>query len=110
MSIGYITSGGGTMSGHQAACDCVAVEDFLAEFSKTLPLPEAKGDAKAANVIDRTILVIKNLRAPREKKRDVADETKRATENWTGLKDMIAEIPADDATKGAFFATDPVTW
>ena len=110
MSIGYITNGGGTMSGHQATRDCVAVEDFLAEFSKTLPLPEANGDAKAANVIDRTILVIKNLRAPREKKSDLADETKRATENWTRLKDLIAEIPAEDAKKVAFFATDPVSW
>src|SRR5260370_35860785 len=43
MSIGYITNGGGTMSGHQARRDAVAVEDFLAEFSQKLPLPEAKG-------------------------------------------------------------------
>src|SRR6266481_6914932 len=58
MSIGYITNGGGTMSGHQATRDCVAVEDFLAEFSKSLPLPDANGDAKAGNVIDRTIALI----------------------------------------------------
>src|SRR5260370_21527557 len=51
MSIGYITNGGGSMSGHQARRDAVAVEDFLAEFSQRLPLPEAKGDAKAGNVI-----------------------------------------------------------
>jgi hypothetical protein len=43
--------------------DCAAVEDFLAELSKNLPLPEGKGDAKTGKVIDDTILVIKNLHA-----------------------------------------------
>src|SRR5438128_163360 len=42
MSIGYITNGGGTMSGHQATRDSVAVENFLAELSTSLPFPEAK--------------------------------------------------------------------
>jgi len=75
-----------------------------------VPLPEAKGDAKAGNVIDHTISVIKTLRAARDQKTDLANEIKRATENWTDLKNMIAEIPADDAKKIAFFATDPVSW
>lgn len=110
MSIGYITNGGGTMSGHQATRDSVAVEDFLAELSKSLPFPEAKGDEKAANVIDCTISIIKNLRAPRDQKSELAERVKSAVEDWTRLKDMIAEIPVDDAKKIAYFATDPVSW
>jgi len=110
MSIGYITNGGGTMSGHQATRDSVAVEDFLAELSKSLPFPEAKGDEKAANVIDRTISIIKNLRAPRDQKSELAERVKSAVQDWTRLKDMIAEIPVDDAKKIAYFATDPVSW
>jgi len=110
MSIGYITNGGGTMSGHQATRDSVAVEDFLAELSKSLAFPEAKGDEKAANVIDRTISIIKNLRAPRDQKSELAEQVKSAVEHWTRLKDMIAEIPVDDAKKIAYFATDPVSW
>jgi hypothetical protein len=110
MSIGYITNGGGTMSGHQATRDSVAVEDFLAELSKSLPFPEAKGDEKAANVIDRTISIIKNLRAPRDQKSELAERVKSAVEDWTRLKDIIAEIPVDDAKKIAYFATDPVSW
>ena len=62
MSIGYITNGGGTMSGHQATRDSAAVEDFLAKMSKSLPFPDAKGDPNADNVIDHTIALIKNLR------------------------------------------------
>jgi hypothetical protein len=110
MSIGYITNGGGTMSGHQATRDCVAVENFLAELSESLPFPEAKGDKNAANVIDRTISVIKNLRAPRDQKSELAERVKSAVQDWTRLKDMIVEIPLDDAKKIAYFATDPVSW
>ena len=110
MSIGFISNGGGTMSGHQARRDAVAVEDFLAELSERLPLPDAHGDAKAGNVIDRTIALIKNLRAPREQKADLAQRVKSAVEDWTNLKHMIEKIPAEDAKKIAFFATDPVSW
>lgn len=110
MSIGYITNDGGTMSGHQARRDSVAVEDLLAEMSKTLPLPEAKGDPKELEVIDRTIALIKNLRAPRDQKSQLAERVKSATESWANLKDMIAEIPAEDAKKTAYFVTDPVSW
>ena len=46
MSRGYITNGGGTMSGHQATRDSVAVEDFLAELSKSLPFPEKRWPKK----------------------------------------------------------------
>ena len=110
MSIGYITNGGGTMSGHQATRDSAAVEDFLAEMSRSLPFANAKGDPNADKVIDHTIALIKNLRAPREQKSDLAERVKSATENWTQLKYMIDEISADDAKKIAFFATDPVSW
>ena len=110
MSIGYITNGGGTMSGHQAKRDSAAVEDFLAEMSKSLPFPDAKGDPNANKVVDRTIALIKSLRAPREQKSDLAERAKSATESWTHLKHMIDEIPADEAKKIAFFATDPVSW
>src|SRR5262249_41087943 len=47
MSLGFITNNGGTMSGHQARRDSVAVEDFLSEMSKSLPFPDGKGDPKA---------------------------------------------------------------
>ena len=110
MSIGFITNNGGTMSGHQATRDAVAVEDFLAGFSKSLPFPEAKGDEKAANVIERTISIIKNLRAAREQRSELAKQDNSAVEDWTSLKQMIAEIPSDDAKKIAYFATEPVSW
>ena len=110
MSIGFITNNGGTMSGHQATRDAVAVEDFLAGFSKSLPFPEAKGDEKAANVIERTISIIKNLRAPREQRSELGKQVNSAVEDWTSLKDMIAEIPSDDAKKIGYFATEPVSW
>jgi hypothetical protein len=110
MLIGFITNNGGTMSGHQARRDAVAVEDFLAEISKSLPFPDAHGDAKAGNVIDRTIALIKNLHAPREQKAELSDRVKSAVEVWTNLKHMLDEIPDADAKKIAFFATDPVSW
>jgi hypothetical protein len=110
MSMGFITNNGGTMSGHQARRDSVAVEDFLGEMSKTLPLPEAKGDPKALEVIDRTIALIKELKADRNQKSELAERVKSATESWTNLRDMIAEIPAENARKIVYFATDPVSW
>jgi hypothetical protein len=109
-SLGFITNNGGTMSGHQARRDSVAVEDFLAEMSKNLPLPEAKGDPKALEVIDRTIALIKKLKADRNQKSELAERVKSAIEDWTRLKEMVEQIPAEDARKIAFFATDPVSW
>jgi len=110
MSLGFITNNGGTMSGHQARRDSVAVEDFLSEMSKSLPFPDGKGDPRALEVIDRTIGLIKKLKADRNQKSELADRVKSAIEDWTRLKDMIAEIPAENAKKIAFFATDPVSW
>jgi hypothetical protein len=110
MSIGFITNGGGTMSGHQARRDAAEIEDFLADLSKSLPFPDAHGDPKAGEVIDRTIKVIKNLRAEKEQKAELAERVKGAVEAWTNLKQMIEQVPANDAKKIAFFATDPVSW
>jgi hypothetical protein len=114
-SLAYTINGGGTMYVHGEKRDCAAVEDFLAELSKSLPLPESKGDAKAGKVIDETILVIKNLKSrddlgDKKSKRALADEIKGVIEHWTSLKYMIAEIPAEDAKEIAAFATDPVSW
>lgn len=110
MAIGFITNGGGTMSGHQARRDAAAVEDFLADLSKSLPFPDAHGDPKAGEVIDRTVKLIKNLRAEKEQKAELAERVKGAVGAWTNLKQMIDQIPANDAKKIAFFATDPVSW
>ena len=110
MSLGFITNNGGTMSGHQARRDSVAVEDFLSEMSKSLPFPDDKGDPKTLEVIDRTIALIEKLKADRNQKSELAERVKSAIEDWTRLKDMIAEIPAENAKKIAFFATDPVSW
>ncbi len=113
-SLAYTINGGGTMYSHGEKRDCAAVEDFLAEFSKSLPLPEGKGDAKAAKMIDDTILVIKNLKSrgrqgDKTSKRSLADEIKSVIDDWTGLKNMIADIPAEDARKITACATDPVS-
>ena len=110
MSLGFITNGDGTMSGHQTRRDSVAVEDFLSEMSKSLPFSDGKGDPKALEVIDRTIALIKKLKADRNQKSELAELAKSAVEDWKRLKDMIAEIPAENAKKIAFFATDPVSW
>lgn len=108
-SLAYIINGGGTMYSHGQRRDISAVEDFLAELSKALPFPDAKGDPKAAEVIDRTIALIKSLRAPREAKNELAERIKSATESWTNLKHMVEEIPAGDARKIVAFATDGVS-
>jgi hypothetical protein len=109
-ALAYIVNGGGTMYSHGERRDCSAVEDFLAELSKRLPLPEAKGDPKANTVIDHAIELIKKLRAPKEQKIQLADAVKRATESFTHLKDLIDDIPADLAKKIVDFATDPMNW
>jgi hypothetical protein len=109
-SLAYIVNGGGTMYSHGQRRDCSAVENFLAELSKSLPLAEGKGDPKADTVIDHTIALIKNLRAPRDQKSQLADAIKRATESFTDLKHLVDEIPGEQAKKIADFATDPMGW
>jgi hypothetical protein len=108
-SLAYIINGGGTMYSHGERRDCSAVEDFLSALSKSLPFADAKGDEKATSVIDHTISVIRNLRAPRDQKSELSEEVKRAVEHWTELKHEIAEIPAEDSSKVVTFATDGVS-
>lgn len=108
--LAYIVNGGGTMYTHGERRDCSAVEDFLAELSKTLPFAEAKGDPKADTVIDHTIGLIKNLRASKEQKSQLADAVKRATESFANLKNLVDEIPAEQAKKIVDFATDSISW
>ena len=109
-SLAYIVNGGGTMYSHGERRDCSAVEDFLAEFSNDLPLADGKGDPKADTVIDHTIAVIKNLRAPKEQKTELTQAIKRVTESFTNLKPLVDEIPGEQARKIVDFATDPMGW
>jgi len=109
-SLAYVVNGGGTMYSHGERRDCSAAEDFLAEFSKSLPLGEDKGDPKAAKVIDHAIELIKNLKADRDQKTQLADGITRATESFTNLKHMVDEIPGEQAKKIADFATEPMWW
>jgi hypothetical protein len=108
--LAYIVNGGGTMYTHGERRDCSAVEDFLAELSNSLPLAEGKGDPKANTVIDHTIALIKNLRAPKEQKSDFAEAIKRVIESFTELKPLVDEIPGEQARKIVDFATDPIAW
>ena len=107
-SLAYTVNGGGTMYSHGERRDVSQVEKFLAEFSKSLPLPDGKGDPNATKVIDRTIALIKSLRAP-ERKSELAEKAKSATESFARLKDVLGGIPAADAKKIAMFATDGVS-
>jgi hypothetical protein len=108
-SLAYLINGGGTMYSHGQRRDVSAVENFLAEMSKSLPFPDGKGDPKAAEVIDRTIALIKNLRVSRDQRSQLTERAKSATESWTNLKHMIEEIPAEDAKKIVSFATGGVS-
>jgi hypothetical protein len=108
--LAYIVNGGGTMYSHGERRDVSAVENFLAELSKSLPLPDGKGDPKADSVIDHTISVIKNLRTPKDQKSQLADGIKRATGSFTELKYLVDEIPAEQAKKIVDFATDAMGW
>src|SRR5260370_26190017 len=109
-SMAYIVNGGGTMYSHGQRRDVSAVENFLAELSKSLPFPDDKGDANADKVIDRTIALIKNLRVQeRGYKSELAERVKSATENFTNLKHLVDEIPAGEAKKIVMFATGDVS-
>src|SRR6266849_10729185 len=108
-SLAYIVNGGGTMYSHGQRRDVSAVETFLAEFSKSLPLPDDKGDPNADKVIDRTIALIKNLHAERDRKNELAERVKSTTESFTNLKNMVDQVPAGDAKKIVMFATGDVS-
>lgn len=107
--LAYFVNGGGTMYSHGQRRDVSSVEKFLADFSKSLPLPDGKGDPEAAKVIDRTIALIKNLRAPQYPKSELTEPVKKAIESFTRLKDVVGGIPAADARKIVTFATDEIS-
>jgi hypothetical protein len=109
-SLAYVVNGGGTMYSHGQRRDVSAVENFLAELSKSLPFPDDKGDANADKVIDHTITLIKNLRVQEGgRKSELAERVKSATENFTNLKHLVDEIPAGEAKKIVMFATGDVS-
>lgn len=117
-SLAYIVNGGGTMYSHGQARDCAEVEDFLATFAMSLPLPEGKGSAKAAKQVEDAIAFLKNLKvfesgdadADKKSRADLADEVKRVSEAWETLKYMIGELPPEQAAKVAAFAASSLGW
>jgi hypothetical protein len=116
-SLASIVNGGGTAYSHGASRDCVAVENFLTDLAKRLPLGEGKGDPKATKVIDDMIAVIKNLKPDRgdaesnnEAKADLAAEVERVTEFLINFKYEIEQIPADEAKRIATFAAGTAGW
>ena len=117
-SLAYIVNGGGSMYSHGQARDCAEVEDFLAVFAKSLPLPEGKGSAKAAKQAEGAISFLKNLKifesgdadADKKSRADLADEVKRVSEAWEKLKYMIGELPSEQAVKVASFAANSLGW
>lgn len=108
-SLAYVINGGGTMYSHGARRDVSAVETFLAEIANSLPLADGNGDPNADKVIDRTIALLKGLKADRERRNDLAERVKTATEKFTNLKHVCDNIAAPDAKKMVKFATDGVS-
>lgn len=117
-SLAYITNGGGTMYSHAGARDAAEVEDFLAGFSKRLPLAEGKGDPAAVKMITEAMAHLKTLKPfesgeadlDKEARKNLTEELKRATEFWETLKYMSEHIPAEDAKAVATFATGALSW
>lgn len=107
--LAYTVNGGGTMYSHGERRDVSPLETFLADFSKSLPLPDGQGDPNADKVIDRTIAMLKGLKADRDRKSELTERAKSATENFTNLKHTVDGIPAADAKKIVMFATDGVS-
>jgi hypothetical protein len=117
-SLAYIINGGGTMYSHAGARDAAEVEDFLAGFSKRLPLSEGKGDPAATKMITEAMAHLKTLKPfesgeaeqDKEARKNLTEEVKRATEFWETLKYMSENIPAEDAKAVATFATSALSW
>jgi hypothetical protein len=113
-SLAYVVYGGGTMYSHAQARDCAMLEDFLADLAKRLPLAEGKGDPNAARQIDETIAFLKKLKlvdagdpkGAKAAKSQLAAEVKDAAKWWSDLKNMVAELKADDAAKISAFAIE----
>src|SRR5947209_256684 len=108
-SLAYFVNGGGTMYSHGERREVSAVETFLAEFSKGLPIPDGKGDLNADKVIDRTIALLKSLKATGDSKHDISEGVKNATAKFADLKTSVGGIPPDQAKKLVMFATDGIS-
>ena len=112
LSLAYIVEGGGTMYGHAQTRDCAAVEDFLSNLAKRLPLEEkGKGDAKAIKQVDDTMGYVKKLKPfDKETKSEFVEKIKETNQHFEILKGMISEIPGEDARKIAEFSVAPAGW
>lgn len=114
----YLVNGGGTMFTHAAHRNCAALEDFLADLAKRLPLKKGKGYPKAEKEIDESIAFLKKLKPSdggdvepdKSAKADLADLVKELVEHWTELKEMIREVPAEDAREIVTIAADSLAW
>ncbi|MEI6536387.1 MAG: hypothetical protein WCN98_13660 [Verrucomicrobiaceae bacterium] len=114
----YIVNGGGTMYSHAANRNGAALEDFLADLAKRLPLKKGKGDSKAEKEIDETLAFLKKLKpfvsgdaqSDKNAKDELTAKVKELEEHWTELKAMIHEVPAEDAGKIVAIATDSMAW
>lgn len=114
----YLVNGGGTMFTHAAHRNCAALEDFLADLAKRLPLKKGKGDSKAEKEIDETLIYFKKLKpidgadaeTDKSAKADLAAHVKELVEHWTELKEMIHDVNADDARKIVAIAADSLAW
>lgn len=108
-SLAYIVNGGGTMYSHGQRRDVSPLETFLAELSKSLPLADGKGDPSADKVIDRTLALLKSLKADKDRRSELVEGVKSATEKFTNLKFVVDGIAAADAKKIVMCATDGVS-
>ncbi len=114
----YIINGGGTMYPHAANRNGAALEDFLAELAKRMPLNVGKGDPKADKEIDENIAFLKKIKplengdtdSGKTAKAELAAIVKDQEEHWTELKSMLQKVPADDAKKIVAIAADSMNW
>ncbi len=114
----YMVNGGGTLYTHAASRNGAALEDFLADLAKRMPLPAGNGDAKAEKEIDEIIAFLKKLKpydsvdaeSDKRAQADLAATIKELEEQWNGLKVMIHEVAADDARRIVAIASDSMNW
>lgn len=114
----YLVNGGGTMFTHAAHRNGAALEDFLTDLAKRLPLKKGQGDPKAEKEIDETIVFLKKLKpsdggdaeSDKSAKAYLAALVKELEEHWTELKEMIHDVNADDARKIVTIAADSLAW
>ncbi len=113
-----IVNGGGTMYSHAANRNGAALEDYLADLAKRLPLSKGKGDPMAEKEINENIAFLKKLKSYNS---GDAESDKSATaalaakvmeleEAWADLKAMIQEVSADEARKIVAMASDSMNW